>query len=124
MEATIFYLQISCVVIALISSGVQSAYHNFDVDLFSTQTQEPKLGDTVTLSCNAGGPQTVVGWTANGVNITDLPLAFATEGNNLTIASFSEEYEAIYQCIATDSTQTVGQLSPPVLVTAFGKNLI
>ena len=107
-----------------LSSGVQSAYHNFDADSFSTQTREPKLGDTVTLSCNAGGPQTIVGWAANGVNITDLPLAFITDGNELTISSFSEEYEAIYQCIATDSTQTVGQLSPPILVTAFGKHLI
>ena len=84
--------------------------------------QEPKLGDTVIIYCNADSPQTILGWTADGINIVDLTsLAFNTDGNSLTIDSFDKSYDAIYQCIANEIDAATGQLSPPILVSSFGQ---
>ncbi len=86
--------------------------------------QEPILGDTVTIYCNASSPQTVVGWTANAINVADLTaLSFTTSEESLTIDSFDKSYDAIYQCVAQDSVDltATAQLSPPILVSSFGK---
>ena len=85
--------------------------------------QEPKLGDTVNLFCNdTDGPQTVIGWVADGIDVGSRQ-GLDINGNTLTISSFSAEYEAIYQCIAQENNGELRQLSPPILVSAFGKTL-
>lgn len=117
-----------CVYVAIcISLHVEGAalfeYHDF-VENFPSQTQEPRVQDAVVLQCVADNSmQIVVGWTMNGVNVSESTLEFTTSGNQLTISSFSADYDAIYQCIAMNlyGGNANPQLSPPILVSAFGK---
>ena len=94
-------------------------YYDFSRTL-PDQSQEPKLGDRVTIECDVQGAETVR-WTADGTSVTELPQQYTTNGNSLTIGSFSVEYDAFYQCVARDPASSVEQLSPPILVSAFGK---
>ena len=96
-------------------------YYDFSRTL-PDQSQEPKLGDRVTIECDVQGAETVR-WTADGTSVTELPQQYTTNGNSLTISSFSVEYDAFYQCVARDPASSVEQLSPPILVSAFGKYL-
>ena len=94
-------------------------YYDFSRTL-QDQSQEPKLGDRVIIECDVQGAETVR-WTVNGISVKELPQQYATDGNCLTISSFSIEYDAFYQCVARDPASSVEQLSPPILVSAFDK---
>ena len=94
-------------------------YYDFSRTL-PDQSREPKLGDRVIIDCDVQGAETVR-WTADGTSVTELPQQYTTNGNSLTINSFSVEYDAFYQCVARDPASSVEQLSPPILVSAFGK---